>query len=178
MLLSNGDADRLSLYPRRSSLGLYFLSSLAAALNMVRTASFRVSSGLVYLILPLAAAGIIFLLVGPVAAQSVGEREQLFQRETQDRSSEQSPSGARGDRVRPSAPSSNLPDWASPAQPPSQQGPSSVNRGVRTKAAPPPPERDQVPVDGGLALLAAAGAGYAVRKLKDSEDDEGEGELP
>jgi hypothetical protein len=30
----------------------------------------------------------------------------------------------------------------------------------------------QVPVDGGLALLAAAGAGYAVRKLKNDEDDE------
>lgn len=31
---------------------------------------------------------------------------------------------------------------------------------------------DQVPVDGGLALLAAAGAGYAVRKLNEDEDDE------
>jgi hypothetical protein len=31
-----------------------------------------------------------------------------------------------------------------------------------------------VPVDGGIALLAAAGAGYAVRKLNqdDEEDDE------
>ena len=35
---------------------------------------------------------------------------------------------------------------------------------------PPPifgPGPDQVPVDGGLALLAAGGAGYAIKKLRD-----------
>jgi hypothetical protein len=45
---------------------------------------------------------------------------------------------------------------------------------MQTKDAPSlPGSPDQVPVDGGLALLAAAGAGYAVRKLnQDEEDDE------
>ena len=33
---------------------------------------------------------------------------------------------------------------------------------------PPPPDKpDQAPLDGGLALLALAGGGYAVKKLRD-----------
>jgi len=36
----------------------------------------------------------------------------------------------------------------------------------------PSPAPTQVPVDGGVALLAAAGAGYAVRKLREEDDDE------
>jgi len=44
---------------------------------------------------------------------------------------------------------------------------------MQTQDAPTlPASPDQVPVDGGLALLAAAGAGYAVRKLNEDEDDE------
>jgi len=35
-----------------------------------------------------------------------------------------------------------------------------------------PGDPNQVPVDGGLALLAAAGAGYAVRKLNEDEEDD------
>ena len=35
----------------------------------------------------------------------------------------------------------------------------------------PPPGDVPVPVDGGLALLAAAGAGYAVRRLSEEEED-------
>ena len=30
-----------------------------------------------------------------------------------------------------------------------------------------PHDPDQVPIDGGLALLAAAGGGYAIKKLRD-----------
>ena len=33
-------------------------------------------------------------------------------------------------------------------------------------APPPPPDAPAVPVDGGLTLLALAGAGYATRKLR------------
>jgi hypothetical protein len=43
---------------------------------------------------------------------------------------------------------------------------------METKA--PPPGGEPVPVDGGLALLAAAGAGYAVRKLNEEEEDDEE----
>lgn len=39
---------------------------------------------------------------------------------------------------------------------------------------PPPPsfpdKPKQTPIDGGLALLAAAGAGYAIKKLKDQKN--------
>jgi hypothetical protein len=70
----------------------------------------------------------------------------------------------------PSNSPSNLPDWAEPTQP--QNDPSPAGE-VGAKMAPPPPDDpSQVPVDGGLALLAAAGAGYAVRKL----DGDGEGQ--
>ncbi len=39
----------------------------------------------------------------------------------------------------------------------------------------PPPDVDKIPLDGGITLLAAAGAGYALHKLRkrgDDEDDE------
>ena len=66
----------------------------------------------------------------------------------------------------------NLPDWAEPS---TSSNP--VGDDVQTNAETPPTlpgSPDQVPVDGGLALLAAAGAGYAVRKL----NEEGEDDLP
>lgn len=64
-----------------------------------------------------------------------------------------------------------LPSWAEPK--------SSSNAGGGPADpitnAPPPPPPPPVPVDGGLALLAAAGAGYAVRRLrKGQRDDVGE----
>lgn len=70
--------------------------------------------------------------------------------------------------------SSNLPDWAKPADPSSndirrEEG-ASLEGSLEPKA--PPPGGEPVPVDGGLALLAAAGAGYAVRKLKEGEDED------
>lgn len=75
--------------------------------------------------------------------------------------------------------SSNLPDWAEPSKSsPSytkKNDGSAVDGTIRPKAAP-PPGGEPVPVDGGLALLAAAGAGYAVRKLR--EDDEKDDEEP
>ena len=54
----------------------------------------------------------------------------------------------------------SLPDWAAPSAPTTQS------------QTPPPPgggggsAPQQVPLDGGLALLAIAGAGYAARKLR------------
>ena len=57
----------------------------------------------------------------------------------------------------------SLPDWAAPSAPAS-----------RSSAPPPAPgggggaPPQQVPIDGGLALLAIAGAGYAARKLRQS----------
>ena len=84
----------------------------------------------------------------------------------------------------------NLPDWAAPSNSRSQdrrfregsgggsdassmEG-TSVDGSMRPNA--PPPGDVPVPVDGGLALLAAAGAGYAVRRLRKEED--GEPDLP
>jgi len=38
------------------------------------------------------------------------------------------------------------------------------------QAPPPPPDKpNQVPIDGGLGLLAAAGGAYAIKKLRDSK---------
>ena len=54
----------------------------------------------------------------------------------------------------------SLPDWAAPAGPPT---PSSSEMAVPPPPPPPPPP---VPVDGGLTLLALAGAGYAASKLR------------
>jgi hypothetical protein len=72
--------------------------------------------------------------------------------------------------------SSQLPDWAEPADPSSRSSDrkSSIDGEMRTHAPQPPSNPSRVPVDGGVALLAAAGAGYAVRKLSqdDEEDDE------
>lgn len=44
---------------------------------------------------------------------------------------------------------------------------------VSAQGAPPPMlpgGPDQVPIDGGLALLAAAGGGYAIKKLRDRKN--------
>ena len=66
-------------------------------------------------------------------------------------------------------PSVGLPSWAEPKAS-SEQG--SLPPSAGTNDTPPPPPIDQVPVDGGLVLLAAAGAGYAVRRLRKSQSDE------
>jgi hypothetical protein len=70
--------------------------------------------------------------------------------------------------------STRLPSWAEPnlEQPPSRDQLPSQSPGPITNA--PPPGGEPIPVDGGLSLLALAGAGYAARKLRQSSDEEGE----
>lgn len=78
------------------------------------------------------------------------------------------------DRPRPSQPdaSRQLPSWAEPnAGRPSDRGQEPRDRpGPITNA--PPPGGEPVPVDGGLSLLALAGAGYAARKLRQSSGED------
>jgi hypothetical protein len=73
--------------------------------------------------------------------------------------------------------STRLPSWAEPS------GSGTVGSGFRgssdlgaqsndTGPLPDPPP--EIPVDGGLSLLALAGAGYAARKLRQSSDEEDE----
>lgn len=67
--------------------------------------------------------------------------------------------------------SPGLPSWAEPSSPTSDRTGTAVQKQSSTNAPAPPDNPSRLPVDGGLALLAAAGAGYAVRKLQ-NEDDE------
>lgn len=62
---------------------------------------------------------------------------------------------------------SSLPDWAAPSTP-MDAGPS-----VESMSAPPNPPGapSQVPLDGGLGLLALAGGAYAARKLRQRESE-------
>lgn len=70
--------------------------------------------------------------------------------------------------------STRLPSWAEPSSPsPSRTSSPSYEKNATTNAPSLPSDPDKVPVDGGLALLAAAGAGYAVRKLQDGDGDGG-----
>lgn len=105
-----------------------------------------------------------FLLVGPVAAQVSQRGGEEATRTPQEQRFERGRSGL-------VQPSTNLPDWAEPSN---SGEPSASKNDVETMAETPPPPPSpppQVPVDGGLALLAAAGAGYAVRKLKGGDGD-------
>jgi hypothetical protein len=54
----------------------------------------------------------------------------------------------------------SLPSWAAPS--PSDAPAENMGPG----APPPPPPPPPVPIDGGLSLLALAGAGYAARRLR------------
>ena len=111
----------------------------------------------------LAVAGMCFFFASPALSQAYqgGEGER-----------------ARGQSSPAPAHSFNLPDWAKPAEPSpnysEQSQGADLDGSMRTKA--PPPGGEPVPVDGGLALLAAAGAGYAVRKLGKDDDDSDEEE--
>jgi hypothetical protein len=58
-----------------------------------------------------------------------------------------------------------LPSWAEPGANSTSSDPGPAADPI-TNAPPPPGPPPRVPVDGGLALLAAAGAGYAVRRLR------------
>jgi hypothetical protein len=78
--------------------------------------------------------------------------------------------------------STRLPSWAEPKKPSIDRNGTigeSGGIGSMTNQTPPdvPPGNgppDQIPVDGGLSLLALAGAGYAARKLRQSSDEEDE----
>ena len=120
------------------------------------------TSGVLRLSVVVTLATVALLLTSPALSQVHQERDQ----DVIDRPSDES--------VSPS-----LPGWARPAEPsvsdpqssrsPAREG-SSVDESMRTNA--PPPGGEPIPVDGGLALLAAAGAGYAVRKLNEDEEDD------
>ena len=56
----------------------------------------------------------------------------------------------------------SVPDWAAPSELPA---PAEFEAAAPPPPPPPPPP---VPVDGGLTLLALAGAGYAASKLRRS----------
>jgi hypothetical protein len=71
--------------------------------------------------------------------------------------------------------STRLPSWAEPTQPDrGQLEPRDTDPGPTTNQPSLPGDPSQVPVDGGLSLLALAGAGYAARKLRQSSDEEDE----
>lgn len=69
----------------------------------------------------------------------------------------------------------NLPEWAAPSEPEAYESFSSESNAEST--APDMPDAPEaVPIDGGLGLLAAAGAGYAMYRLGRREevaDEEG-----
>ncbi|MEO0560090.1 MAG: hypothetical protein AAF170_18130 [Bacteroidota bacterium] len=57
-----------------------------------------------------------------------------------------------------------VPDWAAPSPPVEQSGPTAESM---TTPPNPPGTPTQVPVDGGLGLLALAGGAYAFKKLRE-----------
>lgn len=124
--------------------------------------SFPSTSGVLRLSVVVALATVALLLTSPALSQQSSEREDGIMSRPPDESA-----------------SPNLPGWAEPAESsvqdrrassnPTLEG-SSVDESMQTNA--PPPGEEPVPVDGGLALLAAAGAGYAVRKLNEDEEDD------
>ena len=56
----------------------------------------------------------------------------------------------------------SLPDWAAPSTTAAPAPTAEMTPGPPPPPPPPPP----VPLDGGLSLLALAGAGYATKKLR------------
>jgi hypothetical protein len=61
----------------------------------------------------------------------------------------------------------NLPDWAAP----SAQAPAPAADATSLLPPDPPAPPPPVPVDGGLTLLALAGAGYAAKRLRARRED-------
>ena len=69
---------------------------------------------------------------------------------------------------------SGVPDWADSGS--FERSDDQKHGGVQMNAPGPPDNPSRIPVDGGLTLLALAGAGYAARKLRNrGEDDETDG---
>ena len=72
--------------------------------------------------------------------------------------------------------STRLPDWADSGSF-DEDGADRYDFGAEMHNAPGPPGDDDptfIPVDGGLSLLALAGAGYAAHKLRRRDDEDGE----
>lgn len=70
--------------------------------------------------------------------------------------------------------SGGVPDWAAPSDPGSSSSWGSageVGDGVQMDNVGLPDDPNKVPIDGGLAWLLAAGAGYAAHRLRKKEDD-------
>jgi hypothetical protein len=68
-----------------------------------------------------------------------------------------------------------LPSWAEPSNSSTGSDFGSSGGAITNAPAPGPgDEPNRVPVDGGLSLLALAGAGYAVRKLRSRDDESDE----
>jgi hypothetical protein len=111
----------------------------------------------------------VFLTVGFLVLASGPAEAQSFRESNRDREPRQERS-YEPDGSAPSQSPTNLPSWAEPS-PPQDGGITSPDE-VGTRAPSPPDNPSRIPVDGGLALLAAAGAGYAVRKLNEEDDDE------
>ena len=61
-----------------------------------------------------------------------------------------------------------LPDWAAPS---GSSTPVASDAGFGPGPPPPPPPPPPVPIDGGLSLLALAGAGYAAHRLRNRRAD-------
>lgn len=62
----------------------------------------------------------------------------------------------------------SVPDWAAA---PSSDASAEAEANKGPGPPPPPPPPPGVPVDGGLALLALAGAGYAARRLREQKPE-------
>ena len=66
-----------------------------------------------------------------------------------------------------SAVAQSVPDWASSSTSTSEASEDNFGPGP----PPPPPPPPNVPLDGGLGLLALAGAGYAARRLRQRDTE-------
>lgn len=105
------------------------------------------------------------LPVGTVKAQT----SPTYQYQNSDRASQSEQERERGvEGESPSASPGQLPDWAAPSEP---RQPNTQQRAVETRAPDPPGNPSRIPVDGGLTLLAAAGMGYAIRRLNGDDRD-------
>jgi len=100
----------------------------------------------------------------------------LFTASSAQAQSHQGPEGTQDRPANGPTHTSQLPDWAEPATPSSKRTTKKEGGGIKqemeTRQPELPGDPEQVPVDGGVALLAVAGAGYAVRKLNEEDEDD------